>query len=70
MNFRRGEDFVYPILNWNEKPGTALIIAIGVTVSGAIVHFIIVGLHRIRTRIYEKYFVTKEEKADIFTLTC
>lgn len=70
-NFRRGQDFIYPILNWKQKPETAIIAAVAVTVTGALVHFLLVGLYRIRSRIHEKYFDTKEEKSeDIFTLTC
>lgn len=70
MSFRKGQDFIYPILNWNDRPGTAIIVAVGVTVSGAIVQFLVVGLYRFRTKIYAKRSANKEEKADIFTLTC
>lgn len=47
-----------------------MISAIVVTVAGALVHLILVGIQRVRTKIHEKYFAKKEEKADVLILTC
>lgn len=46
-----------------------MIAAIGVTVSGAIVHSLFYGIFLLKTRIHRKYFAVKEEKADVL-LTC
>lgn len=68
--FRKGQDFIYPILDWKQKPIKALLVGVIVTASGAITHFGLCGLQRARAKIHAKYFTRKEEKADIFTLTC
>lgn len=69
--FRRGQDFIYPILNWKQKPEIALLAAIAVTVTGAIFHAIIFLLHKLRVKLHKKFFnVVKDEKSEVFILTC
>ncbi|KAG5677931.1 hypothetical protein PVAND_007645 [Polypedilum vanderplanki] len=56
---RRGQNYIYPILNWNDKPLQAFYAAIGVTVSGAIIHTIIVFLQNVRVFIHKKLYHQK-----------
>lgn len=53
--FRKGQNFIYPILNWKEKPLNALFYACAVLIFGAIIHCILVGCHQIRKKIHAKY---------------
>ena len=52
---RRGQNYIYPILNWNVKPGSSLIAAFGVLFLGAIIHSILVLIHRLRRKIHKKF---------------
>lgn len=54
--YRRGQNYIYPILNWNVKPGSSLIAAFGVLFLGAVIHSILVCIHRIRGKVHKKFF--------------
>lgn len=70
--FRRGQDFIYPILDWKRMPLMAFLAGVGVTVAGVIVHSLIIGIHHIRAAVHKKYFIKRTEKSmeksDIFIL--
>jgi hypothetical protein len=68
--FRKGQDFIYPILDWKQKPLKALLVGFMVTGSGALTHFGLCGLQRARAMIHAKYFAKKVEKVDVLLLTC
>jgi hypothetical protein len=54
INNRRGQNYIYPILNWNVKPGSASIAAFGILFLGAIIHSILVCIHRLRGKIHKR----------------
>lgn len=53
-NNRRGQNYVYPILDWKEKPVNSLIATSGILIFGTIIHCIIVLMHKLRRSIYKR----------------
>lgn len=56
MNIRRGQNYIYPILNWNSKPGSAMIAAFGVIFLGATIHSLLVLIQTLRSKIHKKMY--------------
>jgi uncharacterized membrane protein YciS (DUF1049 family) len=71
-NYRRGEPFIYSILDWKENPLKAVVAAIGVLAAGFIFHCLITLVHHLRLKLHRKLASrkVKEEKTEVFILTC
>lgn len=51
-----GNNYVYPILNWNEKPLTALTVGLTSIVFTSILHVIFCGIHLLKKKCCEFFF--------------
>jgi hypothetical protein len=54
---RSGNRYVYDVIDWS-KPGTAIVVNVGVFVLMFVVHFAVFWIHHLRIFIHRKYFVT------------
>lgn len=59
-----GKNYVYPILNWKEKPFFALTIAGSAVVCAGFFHIVFCGLQHLRTKIHEIIMVDKQKTND------
>jgi hypothetical protein len=56
-----GKNYVYPILNWKEKPLSSVIVGTSAVFCVAILHMIVCGIHAARSQFGE--FVSKRAKS-------
>lgn len=49
---RDGNNFVYPILDWKNRPEKATVVGVGCVTFLGIIHFTVCGVHRLREMIY------------------
>ncbi|XP_023344679.1 uncharacterized protein LOC111713920 [Eurytemora carolleeae] len=52
----KGEDFVYPVLNWTENPGTSAGLIFGALLVLICIHYILVGLTHLRDKVHQQMF--------------
>jgi len=71
--FRRGENFIYPVLNWNQKPELAIGVYFGVIIIAIVLHSSIFGIHVLRRKIHSRYcqsIICRPESKDFTELPC
>jgi hypothetical protein len=49
---KTGANYVYPILDWKNKPQRSAVVGVGCVICLGIAHVIVGGIHRTRTAIY------------------
>lgn len=58
-----GNNFIYPILDWNRDPLKATVVGIGSIVLLSIFHVIVCGMHHVRNKIHQCITSRIESKA-------
>lgn len=57
-----GKNYVYPILNWKEKPIFALIIGGTAVICAGFFHIIFCGVQHLRTKVHSVIIIDKQQK--------
>lgn len=65
LSFRYGQNFVYPVIDWLNKPVKSLSIAILTVAFVGIVHCLVTFVHISRHRRFSKSFELTEDVKDI-----
>jgi hypothetical protein len=52
---RKGNRFVYPVLDWS-KPSKAMVMVVGTTILGFVLHLLFFTLYKVRYNVYSKFY--------------